>query len=184
MTMTDLETSMATIIAVFQKYSEREGDKHKLKKSELKDLLHDELPDLMTVRRKTQTKRQETQNFSYCADFLLRQSGFENVFISSAAVEYWMWWLFDSQVTVWFKSLCCRLRGVASCPGLNSPSSSCSMWKTRPLLTTWWRAWTPTATPSVTSRSSWHSSPWLPSVATSSSSTRTSKEEARRGELQ
>ncbi|XP_038571310.1 protein S100-B-like [Micropterus salmoides] len=48
MTMTDLETSMATIIAVFQKYSEREGDKHKLKKSELKDLLNDELPDLMT----------------------------------------------------------------------------------------------------------------------------------------
>ncbi|XP_028990781.1 protein S100-B [Betta splendens] len=47
MTMTDLETSMATIITVFQKYSEREGDKHKLKKSELKDLLHDELPDLM-----------------------------------------------------------------------------------------------------------------------------------------
>lgn len=49
--MTDLETSMATIIAVFQKYSEREGDKHKLKKNELKDLLHDELPDLMAVRR-------------------------------------------------------------------------------------------------------------------------------------
>ncbi|RVE75077.1 hypothetical protein OJAV_G00013260 [Oryzias javanicus] len=45
--MTDLETSMATIIAVFQKYSEREGDKHKLKKSELRDLLHDELPELM-----------------------------------------------------------------------------------------------------------------------------------------
>ncbi|KAK2857127.1 hypothetical protein Q5P01_005862 [Channa striata] len=39
---------MATIIAVFQKYSEREGDKHKLKKSELKELLQDELPDLMT----------------------------------------------------------------------------------------------------------------------------------------
>lgn len=52
MTMTDLETSMATIIAVFQKYSEREGDKRKLKKSELKDLLHDELPDLMAVRLK------------------------------------------------------------------------------------------------------------------------------------
>lgn len=49
--MTDLETAMATIIAVFQKYSEREGDKHKLKKSELKDLLHDELPDLMAVRQ-------------------------------------------------------------------------------------------------------------------------------------
>lgn len=54
MTMTDLETSMATIIAVFQKYAEREGDKHKLKKSELKDLLHDELPDLMGVRRKNE----------------------------------------------------------------------------------------------------------------------------------
>lgn len=52
--MTDLETSMATIIAVFQKYAEREGDKHKLKKSELKDLLHDELPDLMGVRRKNE----------------------------------------------------------------------------------------------------------------------------------
>ncbi|KAF7207204.1 protein S100-B [Nothobranchius furzeri] len=45
--MSELENAMATIIAVFQKYSEREGDKHKLKKSELKDLLHDELPDLM-----------------------------------------------------------------------------------------------------------------------------------------
>lgn len=51
--MTDLETATATIIAVFQKYSEREGDKHKLKKSELKELLHDELPDLMTVRTQT-----------------------------------------------------------------------------------------------------------------------------------
>lgn len=49
--MTNLETSIATIIAVFQKYSEREGDKHKLKKSELKDLLHDELPDLMAVKQ-------------------------------------------------------------------------------------------------------------------------------------
>lgn len=56
MTMTDLETSMATIIAVFQKYSEREGDKHKLKKSELKDLLHDELPDLMGVRHETRRR--------------------------------------------------------------------------------------------------------------------------------
>ncbi|XP_075871220.1 protein S100-B [Nelusetta ayraudi] len=45
--MTDLETSMATIIAVFQKYSKREGDAHKLKKSELRDLLNDELPDLL-----------------------------------------------------------------------------------------------------------------------------------------
>lgn len=55
--MTDLETSMATIISVFQKYSEREGDKHKLKKNELKDLLHDELPDLMTVRHNVDLRR-------------------------------------------------------------------------------------------------------------------------------
>ncbi|XP_034405239.1 protein S100-B [Cyclopterus lumpus] len=45
--MTDLQSSMSTFIAVFQKYSGREGDKHKLKKSELKELLQDELPDLM-----------------------------------------------------------------------------------------------------------------------------------------
>lgn len=43
---------MATIIAVFQKYSEREGERHKLKKSELRDLLHDELPGLLGVRRR------------------------------------------------------------------------------------------------------------------------------------
>lgn len=43
---------MATIIAVFQKYSKREGDAHKLKKSELRDLLHDELPDLLGVRHR------------------------------------------------------------------------------------------------------------------------------------
>lgn len=58
--MTDLETSMATIIAVFQKYSEREGDKHKLKKSELKDLLHDELPDLMAVRHEEIEQREHS----------------------------------------------------------------------------------------------------------------------------
>uniref|UniRef100_A0A8C6WRS1 S100 calcium binding protein, beta (neural) n=1 Tax=Neogobius melanostomus TaxID=47308 RepID=A0A8C6WRS1_9GOBI len=45
--MTDLENAVASIIAVFQKHSEREGDRHKLKKSELKELLHHELPDLM-----------------------------------------------------------------------------------------------------------------------------------------
>lgn len=64
--MTDLETSMATIIAVFQKYSEREGDKHKLKKSELKDLLHDELPDLMAVRHEISlTEKQQIKHVSF-----------------------------------------------------------------------------------------------------------------------
>uniref|UniRef100_W5MWM7 S100 calcium binding protein, beta (neural) n=2 Tax=Lepisosteidae TaxID=7915 RepID=W5MWM7_LEPOC len=41
--MTDLENSLATIIDVFHKYSEKEGDKHKLKKSELKELINNEL---------------------------------------------------------------------------------------------------------------------------------------------
>lgn len=56
--MTDLETSIATIVAVFQKYSEREGDKHKLKKNELKDLLNDELPELMAVSERVRLCRQ------------------------------------------------------------------------------------------------------------------------------
>ncbi|KAK6325169.1 hypothetical protein J4Q44_G00045110 [Coregonus suidteri] len=45
-TMTDLENSLATIMEVFHKYAEKEGDKHKLKKSELKDLINEELPAL------------------------------------------------------------------------------------------------------------------------------------------
>ncbi|CAB1328012.1 unnamed protein product [Coregonus sp. 'balchen'] len=44
--MTDLENSLATIMEVFHKYAEKEGDKHKLKKSELKDLINEELPAL------------------------------------------------------------------------------------------------------------------------------------------
>lgn len=47
--MTDLESSLATIMEVFHKYAEKEGDKHKLKKSELKDLINEELPALTGV---------------------------------------------------------------------------------------------------------------------------------------
>lgn len=47
--MTDLENSLATIIDVFHKHAEKDGDKHKLKKSELKDLINDELPNLVGV---------------------------------------------------------------------------------------------------------------------------------------
>ncbi|KAG7315385.1 hypothetical protein KOW79_021473 [Hemibagrus wyckioides] len=42
--MSDLENCLNTIIHIFHKYSEREGDKHTLKKSELKELLTHELP--------------------------------------------------------------------------------------------------------------------------------------------
>ncbi|GAA6080185.1 protein S100-B, partial [Tachysurus ichikawai] len=41
--MSDLENCLNTIIQVFHKYSEREGN-HSLKKSELKELLTHELP--------------------------------------------------------------------------------------------------------------------------------------------
>uniref|UniRef100_A0AAZ3Q9K3 S100/CaBP-9k-type calcium binding subdomain domain-containing protein n=1 Tax=Oncorhynchus tshawytscha TaxID=74940 RepID=A0AAZ3Q9K3_ONCTS len=47
--MTDLESSLATIMEVFHRYTEKEGDKHKLKKSELKDMINEELPALTGV---------------------------------------------------------------------------------------------------------------------------------------
>ncbi|KAL4618001.1 protein S100-B [Arapaima gigas] len=45
--MTDLENSLAAIVAEFVKYAKKEGDKHKLKKSELKDLINNELSSFL-----------------------------------------------------------------------------------------------------------------------------------------
>uniref|UniRef100_A0A8D2D3E9 S100 calcium binding protein B n=1 Tax=Sciurus vulgaris TaxID=55149 RepID=A0A8D2D3E9_SCIVU len=42
--MSELEKDMVTLIDVFHQYSGREGDKHRLRKSELKQLLKDQLP--------------------------------------------------------------------------------------------------------------------------------------------
>uniref|UniRef100_A0A2K5PGT9 S100/CaBP-9k-type calcium binding subdomain domain-containing protein n=1 Tax=Cebus imitator TaxID=2715852 RepID=A0A2K5PGT9_CEBIM len=41
--MSELEKAMVALIDVFHQYSGREGDKHKLKKSELKELINNEL---------------------------------------------------------------------------------------------------------------------------------------------
>ncbi|NWS08818.1 S100B protein, partial [Motacilla alba] len=41
--MSELEKAMIAIIDAFHQYSGREGDKHKLKKSELKELINNEL---------------------------------------------------------------------------------------------------------------------------------------------
>lgn len=48
--MSDLENCVGTIIEVFHKYSSKEGDIYKLKKSELKELLTHEFPALIEVR--------------------------------------------------------------------------------------------------------------------------------------
>lgn len=47
--MSDLENCLGTIIEVFHKYSSKEGDKYKLKKNELKELLTNEFPTLTEV---------------------------------------------------------------------------------------------------------------------------------------
>lgn len=41
--MSELEKAMVALIDIFHQYSGREGDKHKLKKSELKELINSEL---------------------------------------------------------------------------------------------------------------------------------------------
>ncbi|KGL98368.1 Protein S100-B [Charadrius vociferus] len=48
--MSELEKAMITIIDAFHQYSGKKGDKHKLKKSELKELLNNkEIKDQETV---------------------------------------------------------------------------------------------------------------------------------------
>lgn len=45
--MSALEKAMIAIIDAFHQYSGKEGDKHKLKKSELKELINNELPHFL-----------------------------------------------------------------------------------------------------------------------------------------
>lgn len=47
---TQLENAMDTLIKIFHHYSAKEGDKYKLNKGELKQLLTSELTDFLSVR--------------------------------------------------------------------------------------------------------------------------------------
>lgn len=44
-----LETAIADLIKVFHSYSGKEGDKYKLSKAELKNLLQEQLPGFLEV---------------------------------------------------------------------------------------------------------------------------------------
>ncbi|NXW55030.1 S100B protein, partial [Eurystomus gularis] len=48
--MSELEKAMITIIDAFHQYSGKEEDKHKLKKSELKELINNKLTHFLGVR--------------------------------------------------------------------------------------------------------------------------------------
>lgn len=47
--MSELEKAVVALIDVFHQYSGKEGDKHKLKKSELKELINNELSHFLEV---------------------------------------------------------------------------------------------------------------------------------------
>lgn len=65
---TQLQTAMEGLIAVFHSYSGKEGDKYKLSRGELKNLLQGELADFLSVRIWT-----EARNWT-CRIFVLMSS--------------------------------------------------------------------------------------------------------------
>ncbi|XP_004619293.1 protein S100-A1 [Sorex araneus] len=51
----DLETAMETLISVFHTHSGKEGDKYKLSKKELKELLQSEFSGFLEAQKDTET---------------------------------------------------------------------------------------------------------------------------------
>lgn len=59
----NLQTAMETLITVFHSYSGKEGDKFKLSKAELKNLLQGEFSDLLTVSILPTVLKSKTHTF-------------------------------------------------------------------------------------------------------------------------
>lgn len=61
----NLQTAMEGLISVFHSYSGKEGDKYKLSKAELKNLLQGELAEFLTVsvfQRKLDIKKKKIRS--------------------------------------------------------------------------------------------------------------------------